>query len=961
MPDHEFKDLEAELKQKISGEVRFDAGSRALYATDASNYRQVPIGVVIPKDQNDIIATVALCKKYQAPVLCRGGGTSLAGQCCNVAVVIDMSKYVNEIVKLDPENKTAVVQPGLVLDTLRDAAEQYHLTFGPDPATHAYCTLGGMMGNNACGVHSVMSGKTDDNVLELDILTYDGLRMKVGRTSKEELEKYIQEGGRKGEIYGKLKSFSEKYSSLIEEKYPKIPRCVSGYNLTWLLEKNGFDLAKALIGSESTCVTILEAKVKLVYSPPARSLLVLGYPDIYTACDHIMEILEHQPIALEGMDIDLVEDMKKKKIYSQDLKHLPKGEGWLFVEFGAESKNESNNQAKILMEALKKKPSSPSMKLYDDPLVEKILWKIRESGLGASTGMPNEKDTWPGWEDSAVPPEKLGDYLRELRKLLIKYDYKCALYGHFGQGCVHTRIDFDLYTAEGLQNYRSFLHDAAHLVVSFGGSLSGEHGDGQSRAALLPIMFGPELINAFREFKLIWDPTWKMNPGKITNPYQPTDNLRISPQYDPPVLKTHFKFRENNGDGFARATTLCVGVGKCRRYNEGTMCPSYMVTKEEKHSTRGRARLLFEMLQGSVIGKKGWKDDSVKEALDLCLACKGCKGECPMTVDMATYKAEFLSHYYKGRMRPRSAYAFGLISWWAKIASTMPRFVNFLTHAPGLSTLAKWMSGTAQERSIPRFCRQTFRDWYAKREAQQQKSQKMKVILWVDTFNNYFHSEVAQATVEVLEYLGFEVMLPKASLCCGRPLYDYGMLERAKKLLKKILSTMKEEIENGTPIIGLEPSCVAVFRDELVNLFPSDLDAQRLKGQTYLFSEFLVKYAKDFRFKPLNRKALVQGHCHHKSILKFDDEKEILQRLGLDFKILDSGCCGMAGGFGFEKHHYNVSMQVGERVLIPAIRNSSSDTLIIANGFSCREQIIQATGREVLHLAQVVRMATNSD
>ncbi len=956
MKDPEIKDLEKELKNTITGEVRFDDGSRALYATDASNYRQVPIGVVIPKDQNDIIATVALCQKFKAPLLSRGGGTSLAGQCCNVAVVMDMSKYVNRLISLDPEKKTALIEPGLVLDTLRDAAEKHRLTFAPDPSTHTHCTLGGMMGNNSCGVHSVMAGKTDANVLEMDILTYDGLHMKVGPTSPEDLERFIREGGRKGEIYSKLKQFIQKYGKLIEEKYPKIPRCVSGYNLTWLLEKNGFDVAKALVGSESTCVTILEATVRLVYSPPVRSLLVLGYPDIYTACDHLMEIMEHQPTALEGIDIDLVEDMKKKKIHPQDVKLLPDGEGWLFVEFGGESKNECDGKAKTLMESLKKKPNPPSMKLYDDPPTEKILWKVRESGLGATARVPNEKDTWPGWEDSAVPPEKVGNYLRELRKLFQKYGYKCALYGHFGQGCVHTRIDFDLSTQEGLEKYRAFLNEAAHLVVSFGGSLSGEHGDGQSRAALLPIMFGPELMQAFREFKAIWDPEWKMNPGKLIEAYQPTDNLRMGPHYSPPVVKTHFRFLGDDEGSFARAASRCVGVGNCRRYNEGTMCPSYMATKEEKHSTRGRARLLFEMLQGTVIGKKKWKDESVKEALDLCLACKGCKGECPMTVDMATYKAEFLSHYYKGRLRPRSAYAFGLIHWWAKIASKMPRLVNFIGSASLTSPLVKWMSGMAPQRSLPLFSTQTFRAWHAKTQLSQAKKQK-KVILWADTFNNYFHSEVAQAAYEVLDRLGFEVIIPKATLCCGRPLYDYGMLDRAKKLLTRILSTLKEEIEDGVPIVGLEPSCVAVFRDELGNLFPSNDDAKRLSEQTFLLSEFIMKYAKDYTFKPLKKKALVHGHCHHKSILKFEAEKEILQRLGLDFQILDSGCCGMAGSFGFEKQHYDISMKIGERVLLPAVKNSSPDTLLIINGFSCREQVVQATGREVLHLAQVLKMA----
>lgn len=951
-----MSDLERELTNSLSGEVRFDDGSRALYATDASNYRQVPIGVVIPKDQKDIIATVALCKKYQVPILSRGGGTSLAGQCCNVAVVMDMSKYVNRLVTLDPEKRQAVIEPGLVLDTLRDAAEKHHLTFAPDPSTHSHCTLGGMMGNNSCGVHSVMGGKTDANVLELDILTYNGLRMKVGPTSSEDLKRFIQEGGQKGEIYLKLKKFQEKYASLIEEKYPKIPRCVSGYNLTWLLEKNGFDIAKALVGSESTCVTILGATVKLVYSPPVRSLLVLGYPDIYSACDHITEIMQHHPTALEGIDNDLVDDMKKKHVHPHDIKLLPDGGGWLVIEFGGDSKEESNHKAHAIMEALKKKSNPPSMKLYDDPPIEKILWKVRESGLGATARIPNEKDTWPGWEDSAVPPEKLGNYLRELRKLFQKYGYKCALYGHFGQGCVHTRIDFDLYTQEGIKNYRAFLNDAADLVVSFGGSLSGEHGDGQSRAALLPKMFGEELMQAFREFKAIWDPDGKMNPGKLIDAYQPTDNLRMGPRYNPPVLKTHFHFVGTDEGSFARATSRCVGVGTCRRYNEGTMCPSYMVTKEEKHSTRGRARLLFEMLRGEVIGKKMWKDEAVKEALDLCLACKGCKGDCPMTVDMATYKAEFLSHYYKGRLRPRSAYAFGLIHWWAKIAAPMPRLANFVSQAPILSTLAKWMSGMAKQRSIPKFSEQTFKAWHAKTKPSESKKLR-KVILWADTFNNYFNSEVARAAYQVLDQLGFEVIIPKASLCCGRPLYDYGLLDRAKKLLNKILFSLKEEIEEGIPLVGLEPSCVSVFRDEMGNLFPADNNAMRLKEQTFLLSEFIMKYAKDYSFKPLKKKALVHGHCHHKSVLKFDAEKEILQRLGLDFQILDSGCCGMAGSFGFEKQHYEISLQIGERVLLPAIRNSPPDTLMIINGFSCREQIIQTTGRKVFHLAEVLKMA----
>ncbi len=951
----DVKKLEQELRNSIEGEVRFDDGSRALYATDASNYHQVPIGVVIPKNKQDIITTINLCKKYQAPVLSRGGGTSLAGQCCNVAVVIDMSKYYNKIIKIDVANKTAIVEPGIVLNTLKKAAEKHKLTFAPDPSTHYNCTLGGMIGNNSCGTHSVMGGKTDDNVIELEIMTYDGLIMKVGATSQDQLKLLMQENGRKGEIYKKLKEFTEKYSSLIDEKFPKIPRRVSGYNLPWLLEKNGFDIAKSLVGSESTCVTVLEAKLRLLDNPQAKSMLVLGYPDIYTAGDHIPEIMAYNPIALEGLDDILISDMKQKKIHPKDINLLPEGNGWLVIEFGGETKKESDAKATKLMTALAKIKNAPTMKLYDDKEVEEKITEVRESGLGATARVPNRKDTWEGWEDSAVPPEKLGNYLRDLRKLFQKYEYGCSLYGHFGQGCVHTRIDFDMYTTEGIKKYRSFIHEAADLVVTYGGSFSGEHGDGQSRAELLPKMFGPELIQGFREFKLIWDPDWKMNPGKMIDAYKATDNLRLGPSYDPKPIKTHFKFPGDDEGSFNRAILRCVGVGKCRKNENGTMCPSYMVTKEEEDSTRGRARLLFEMLQGNIIGKNGWKDNAVKKALDLCLACKACKKECPMNVDMATYKAEFLSHYYKGRLRPRSAYAFGLIYWWSRAASYMPRVANFFAQRSPFSNLLKWVVGTSPKRTIPAFSHETFKSWFFKRGASEKKQKK--VILWADTFNNHFHPQHAKDAVEALEYLGFEVCVPKASLCCGRPLYDYGMLTLAKKMLKQIMEELKHEILDGTPIIGLEPSCISVFRDELTNLFPSDINAKRLKNQTFMLSEFLYHNLKDYKFKPLHKKALIQGHCHHKSVIHFEYEQEILKRLGLDFQILDAGCCGMAGSFGFEKDHYDISLKAAERVLLPAIRNAPPETLIIANGFSCKEQIEQATGRKVLHFSQVLKMA----
>ena len=948
------------MRAQIDGEVRFDDGDRALYATDGSNYRQTPIGVVIPRSVQDVIATVATAREYGAPITGRGCGTSLAGQCCNTSIIIDMSKYLNQVVEIDVERRLGRVQPGTILDDLREAAKKHGLIFGPDPATHSHCTLGGMLGNNSCGIHSVMAAfagtgaRTSDNTHELDILTYDGERMRVGPTSEEELNEIVRQGGRRGEIYGKLRALRDKYADLIRQKFPNIPRRVSGYNLPELLPENGFNVARALVGSEGTCVTILEATLKLIPNPKARSLLVLGYPDVYSAGDHAPEIMEHEPIGLEGIDHKLIGYMKKTGLHPQDIQLMPEGKGFLLAEFGGDSKEESDHKARAVMEALEKKGNAPHMKLFDEPEEEAKVWEVRESGLGATAFVPNMNDTWPGWEDSAVPPQKVGPYLRDLRELFHKYDYEASLYGHFGQGCIHCRIPFDLYTAKGIGTYRAFLAEASDLVLSYGGSLSGEHGDGQARAELLPKMYGPEVMQAFREFKTIWDPQWKMNPGKVIDAYPITANLRLGSDYNPREPETHFQFPNDHGS-FARAALRCVSVGKCRRLNGGTMCPSFMVTREEKDATRGRAHLLFEMLRGEVIGKNGWKDESVKDALDLCLACKGCKADCPVSVDMATYKAEFLSHYYEGRLRPLYAYAFGLIHLWSRLAQIAPSLVNFVNRAPYLSNVVKAVVGIAQPRTMPSFAPEPFKVWFARRP--RRNRDQPRVLLWPDTFNNYFHPAVAKAAVAVLEDAGFQVVLPKEDLCCGRPLYDYGMLDTAKRWLLQILHSLADEIEAGTPIVGLEPSCTAVFRDEVFEMFPHHENARRLKKQTFTLAEFLEKFSPDYRVPKLHRKALVHGHCHHKAVMKLDCEKKLLDKIGLDYSVPDSGCCGMAGAFGFEADKYDVSIAVGERVLLPEVRKAARDTLIVADGFSCREQVRQTTDRHALHLAQVLKMA----
>lgn len=953
--------LERDLKKRVEGEVRFDRGSLALYAADASNYRQVPIGVVVPKTIEDVIETVRTAREFGAPLLSRGGGTSLAGQCCNTAIVMDWTKYLNDVLDIDTRVRTGRVRPGCVLDKLRGQAMQYGLTFGPDPATHNHCTLGGMLGNNSCGMHAQMAGATASNVESMDVLLYDGTRMTVGWMTEKEWDDGIRRGGRKGEILGALKNLRLRYERKIRDRFPPIPRRISGYNLDQLIPnaEGRINLARALVGSEGTLVTILEATLDLIHNPPYQSLVVLGYPNVYHAGDHLLEVLESKPMALEGIDYMLIEGMKKKGMHTRYLNRLPEGKGWLLVQFPGDSREEADANAQQLIDRLKRSSHPPTMKLYDDPADEKAIWEVRESGLGATAFVPGDPLSGPGWEDSAVPPSKVGDYLRDLCRLMEKHGYKAALYGHFGMGCIHCRITFDLATSEGIKNYRSFAEEAARLVTSYGGSLSGEHGDGQARGELLPIMFGKDIMDAFREFKSIWDPDWKMNPGKIIDANRLDSNLRLGANYDPWRPKTHFQFPNDHGD-FSHAALRCVGVGNCRRHSsdnpeDQTMCPSYMVTLEERHSTRGRAHLLWEMLNGQVIDK-GWRDNNVKEALDLCLSCKGCKGDCPVNVDMATYKAEFLSHYWEGRIRPRSAYAFGLIDKWARIASVWPGLVNLAASTPGIRELMKAAVGMSQHRSIPQFAPETFTAWFKKRQDTTSGKNK-RVVLFPDTFNNYFFPHTARAAVEVLEAAGCHVEVPAQYVCCGRPLYDYGFLDLAKSYLRNVVNVLVPYIDDGAQIVVLEPSCWSVLRDEIHEMFPNEEATHKIMQNTFLLSEFLTQHI-NYNPPPLHMGGVMHAHCHHKAIIKgAEHEHELLKKMGLGLRILADGCCGMAGSFGFEADKYDVSTQIGEHALIPAVKQAGLQEVIVADGFSCREQIAQMTNRQALHTAEVLQMA----
>jgi FAD/FMN-containing dehydrogenase/Fe-S oxidoreductase len=962
--------LERDLRDRVDGEVRFDAGTRGAYSTDGSNFRQVPIGVVLPRSVEAAVAAAAVCREQGVPLLSRGGGTSLAGQCTNTAVIIDWSKYCTNVVSVDPEQRTCVVEPGIVLDMLNEQLSPHNLRFGPEPATHMNCTIGGMIGNNSCGATAQRTGKVVDNIAALEVLLYDGTRFWCGPTSDEEYAAIERRGDRQAEIYRRLRHLRDSCEDLIRERYPDIPRRVSGYNLDSLLPEHGFDVAGLLVGSESTLVTVLRAKLKLVPVLKERSLVVLGYPSVDKAADAVPAIIGHQPIALEGLDHRLIRDQQIKQMNPQALQELPKGTAFLMVQFGGQTTEEVDEAGQRMLNALHETEHDPSVSFYDKPEREDELWQVREAGLGATAHLPGRSDTWEGWEDSAVHPDRLGDYLRDLQHLYDEFGYSSgampALYGHFGQGCVHTRIPFDLYSAEGVATYRRFMERAADLVSSYDGSLSGEHGDGQSRGELLRRMFGDDLVAAFGELKAIFDPHGRMNPGKVVHPAKLDQHLRLGGDWAPATPQDLFFQYPDDGGSFAQAADRCVGVGKCRQHtNKGgaVMCPSYQVTHEEEHSTRGRARLLFEMLNGHgdspVTG--GWRSKDVLHALDLCLACKGCKTDCPANVDMATYKAEFLAHHWQGRQwrRPRSDLSLGWLPVAARLLSRLRLAgpVNALTHAPLLHRAGTLAAGV-ENREVPLFAGQTLQQWFARR-GPSPEGRHGTVLLWPDTFTNYFHPHAGQAAVAVLEAAGWRVEMPAEPLCCGLTWISTGQLATGKRVLSRTVAALAEHVRAGGYVVGLEPSCTAVFRADAHELFPDDQDVHRLQDHTVTLAELLSQHTPGWQPPPLRRQVLTQVHCHQHAIMGWDTDAELLARAGAKAEHLETGCCGLAGNFGFQAGHGDVSRACAERALLPKLRDAAPDAVILADGFSCRTQIheLDSGGREAMHLAELLAAA----
>ncbi|MFF8727998.1 FAD-binding and (Fe-S)-binding domain-containing protein [Streptomyces sp. NPDC015171] len=990
----DLADLGGALRKAVRGEVGFDLTARALVTMDASNYRRVPLGVVAPADADDVAAVLEVCRARGVPVVARGGGTSIAGQATGTGVVLDFTRHMNGVLELDPGSRTAVVQPGLVLDRLQEAAAPHGLRFGPDPSTHSRCTLGGMIGNNSCGSHSVAWGTTADSVRELSVVTARGRRLRLGP-------------GWAGAPEG-LRELAESELARLRTGFPDLPRRISGYALDALLPENGADVARSFCGSEGTLGILTEAVVRLVEAPRARALAVLGYPDESAAADAAAGLLPLRPLTVEGMAADLVPAGAA----------LPAGAAWLFVETGGETAAQARAHAAEIVRAA----DVVDALVVTDAAAQRALWRIREDASGTATRMPDGSEAWPGWEDCAVPPARLGGYLRDFRSLLSAHGLRGAPYGHFGDGCIHVRIDFDLLTEAGIGRFRHFSEELADLVVAHGGSLSGEHGDGQARAELLPRMYGARTVALFERAKAVWDPDDLLNPGMLVRPARLDENLRFAVLPREPV-DVAFGYPADGGD-FTAAVRRCVGVAKCRTTTvsgPAVMCPSFRATGEEQHSTRGRARLLHEMLAGELI-TDGWRSPEVKEALDLCLSCKGCRSDCPVGVDMATYKAEFLHHHYAGRRRPAAHHSMGrLPEWlrWAARTRTAP-LLNALAAVGPLARAGKRLGGIAPEREIPRLATETFTGWWGRRKpapdtggagslpaqgsggpsaggaggpsaaegVEEGRSPAPGdgdlVVLWPDTFTEHLSPSVGQAAVRVLEAAGLRVALPptllprrgaiadgatraatallkarRARVCCGLTYISTGQLDRARTVLRRTLDLMEPVLRAGVPVVVLEPSCAAALRTDLPELLPDDPRAARLAAAVRTFAEALEQHAPDWTPPVVDRPVTGQTHCHQHAVLGDTPDRRLRAAAGLTGELA-GGCCGLAGNFGFEKGHFEVSRACAEEQLLPSVRQASEDTVILADGFSCRTQLEQLGGVRGQHLAEVLAQALDA-
>ncbi|WP_063042535.1 FAD-binding and (Fe-S)-binding domain-containing protein [Nocardia pseudovaccinii] len=911
------------LRRRIAGEVDASLRRRAEYSSDASNYRVLPAAVVFPRGAEDVARTLEFARGNGLSVTARGAGTSVAGNAIGPGIVVDFSRYMNRIGELDLDRRIARVQPGVVLAELQRAAAVHGLRFGPDPSTQNRCTLGGMIGNNACGPHAVAWGRTSDNVCELRILDGTGTeRTLVADPS----------------VIPGLPEFTRAGLAVIRTELGRFDRQASGYGLEHLLPERGSAVAKSFVGTEGTCGLLVEATVDLVPLPRATVLTVLGYPDIATAADDVAAVMSCKPIAVEGIDARLVDIVRVHRGATSGVPELPRGSGWLFVE----SVGDTPAEAYAAAEQLCRTVGALDSRIVTDPGAAAALWRIRAEGAGLAGRTPAGDPAWPGWEDAAVPPEHLGAYLRDFATLTKDHGVDGLLYGHVGDGCIHVRLDLPI--ADAPQRFRNFIQDATELVVRYGGSLSGEHGDGRARSELLSIMYSQDALDAFAGYKALFDPDDVLNPGVLVAPRPIDADLRLVGVR--PIGTGGFAFPYDNGD-ISTAVHRCVGIGKCRadtRAIGGFMCPSYLATADEKDSTRGRARVLQEVVRGAL----PWSSEAVAESLDLCLSCKACRSDCPAGVDVATYKSEALYRRYRHRPRPIDHYSLGWLPRWLGVAGRMPRAANALAEIGWLRRIALRASGIDPRRAVPRLADRGFRrSWHDRGDS----DGAPEVLLWTDTFTDAFDPEIAQAAVQLIESLGYRVRIPGRRVCCGLTWISTGQLDGARARLRATLTELDEHVRGGGIVVGLEPSCTAVLRSDLPELLPDDPRAAATAAAVRTLAEFLAEHP-NWRPPPRpGRSVVVQPHCHHHAVIGFDKDRQLLASMQINVTEV-TGCCGLAGNFGMQSDHYDISVAVAENGLLPALRNADEDSIFIADGFSCRTQAMQLSGRRGLHLAQ---------